>query len=1090
MRKIFTLLALLVFVCLQSSGQDRTISGKIISSQDNLGIPGVSVVVEGTTIGTSTDVEGKYSLSVPAKAKRLRYSGVGLTTKFIDLTESNVIDVTMEPGAINLNPVVVTALGVPREEKSLGYATQQVTGSEVSTAKEANFINSLQGKVAGVTISGSSNIGGSSRILLRGIRSINFENQPLFIVDGVQINNANFATRDQARGALGYDYGNAAQDINPEDIESINVLKGSAATALYGSEGANGVIIITTKKGVARTKGPGRLPIGISISTGVNLSDVLIFPTYQNKYGGGAASTDPNQPGVTISEFIPSDIHPGELRSNFEYDGSWGPVMNGQSVYQWDSYYPSLPTYNQKTPWSPHPSNIEDFYQTGVTVNNSVALDGGNENSQFRLSYTNFNDKGIVPNSYLNRNVVSFNGSNRFSNKFTASLSLNYIRANATGRPQTGYNNLASNFTQWWERQLNMEELKDYKNPDGTQRAWNMNSETDPSPLYWDNPYWTCYENYETDLRNRYYGAINLSYDLFKNVTLNGSLQSDHYNDGRQERVAVGSALATSISKYSVEDIEFNENTYLLNLTLKQALNDNFDFTGLIGVSRKDRKTTDDYATTQGGLKVPGYYSLNNSVDAIASFNSDILPIQQLRKNSIYASLSLGFKRFLYLDLTGRNDWSSTLPPENSSYFYPSATASFIFSELTHAKWLSYGKVRAGWAQTAIDPVPYATDATRPQVTDNFIAGPGTYATAVVPNLAHNPDLKPERTSSWELGLEVAFLNGRLSGDFTYYNSLSKDVIFNVQQSITTGFNTKTYNAAELSNKGIEVQLKGIPVQTKSGFEWGLGVNYAKNENIVEKLFTDENGKETESVLLENAPFSATFQARPGESYGQIVGYDYAYDQNGNHIIDPGTGAYARTAKVVPLGSVLPNFTGGFTTWVAYKGFRLTGVIDFQDGGKLFSLTNTWGKYSGTLEETAEGNIREEGLVLDGVVQTGVDAQGNPISDGTKNTTKIAAVDHFFLDGGYVITAADVYDASFVKFRELTLSFSFPQKWFKNTTIQGVTFSLVGRNLAIIHKNIPNIDPESAVSTKNIQGLEGGQLPTTRTMGASLNVRF
>ncbi|MBL0032323.1 MAG: TonB-dependent receptor [Bacteroidetes bacterium] len=372
-----------------------------------------------------------------------------------------------------------------------------------------------------------------------------------------------------------------------------------------------------------------------------------------------------------------------------------------------------------------------------------------------------------------------------------------------------------------------------------------------------------------------------------------------------------------------------------------------------------------------------------------------------------------------------------------------------------------------------------------PSICINRFAG---FATAIVPNIANNSELQPEKTSSIEIGTQLIFLEGRINLDFTYYNTTSKDVIFAVQQSLSTGYTSKFYNAAEISNKGIELQIDGQVIKTKSGFVWGVGVNYAKNTNMVEKLFTDENGNETQSLRIQNAPFSATFEARPGMAFGQIVGYDYAYDANGNHIIDGG--AYARTAKVQPLGSVLPNFTGGVSTWFEYKGFRLFGLIDFQDGGKLFSMTNMWGKYSGTLKETAEGGIRENGLILEGVEQTGVDASGNPISDGTPNTTSIAAIDHFFLDGGYVITAADVYDASFIKFRELSLTYALPKKLFLKSSIQGVSVSLVGRNLAILHKNVPNIDPESAVSTSNVQGLEGAQLPTERTYGVTLNVRF
>jgi len=1069
MKKTCTLLTiLLAFTCLQVIAQDRVITGKVISSQDNLSIPGVSVVVLGTTNGTSTDIEGNYSISVSAAAKALRFSGIGMITKDVQIGASTSVDVTLDADVLKLDEVVVTALGVKRSEKSLGYSTQRVGGDDVSTAKEANFINSLQGKVAGVNITGSSNMGGSSRILLRGIRSISYENQPLFVVDGVPINNSNFTTADQARGAKGIDFGNAAQDINPDDIAEISVLKGSSATALYGAQGANGVIIVTTKKGTARVKDGKRSPVGVSLSSGITFSKVSVLPEYQNRYGGGASE-----------DFLPTDADPNILRSNFEYDGSWGPEMNGQLVRQWDSYYPSMPNYGKTTPWVSNPDNIKDFYETGVQRNNSIAVDGGNENTTYRLSYTNLNENGVMPNSSLNRNVLSFSGTNKFSKRLSSNVSVNYMRANAKGRPFTGYNGLGSNFTQWWQRQIDMSQLEDYKNPDGSQRTWNMNAEDDLSPLYWDNPYWTCYEDYETDVRNRVYGLGNLSYDLGKGFGLSGSLKTDFYNDSRQERIAKG---GTNISEYKENDISFQENNYEMMLTYKTSINEDFDFNGFVGVNRQDRKITNIFNTTQGGLNVPNFYSLTNSVDKI---KADPL-ISQLRRNSVYASASIGYKRYLYLDVTGRNDWSSTLPVENNSYFYPSVTGSFVFSELVQAKWFSYGKIRAGWATTAIDPPAYAATETRPIVSENF----GGVASAVVPNRSNNTDLKPEKTNSWEIGTEMIFLNGRATVDFTYYSSLSKDVIFPVQQSSATGFSSKFYNAAEISNKGIELMVNLIPVQTKSGFSWGIGANYGKNKNIVEKLFTDENGKETESLLLQNASFSVSLQVRPGMEYGQLVGYDYVYHTDGSKIVDPSTNSYAYTATVQPLGSVLPNFTGGVNTWVQYKGVKLFALVDFQDGGKIFSMTNMWGKYSGTLKETAEGDIRTNGIVLDGVVQTGVDADGNAVSDGTVNTGNIAAVDHFFLDGGYIISSADIYDASFIKLREITLTYALPSRLFEKTAVQGLSISLVGRNLAILHKNVPNIDPEGGLSSSNVQGIEGGQLPTTRTYGVSLNVRF
>jgi len=1059
MKKTITLFICLFSLSLATWAQDKTVTGKVTSSQDKLGIPGVSILEPGTTNGTVSDIDGKYSIKVKSTTTQLRFSGTGLTTRTVDIPASNSLDLTMQPDVQKIGEVVVTALGIKREEKSLGYSTQKVSGDDLAAAKEANVINSLQGRVAGVSITGSSNMGGSSRILLRGMRSINFENQPLFVVDGIPMNNENVATVDQQRGALGYDYGNAIQDINPDDIESINVLKGPSATALYGSRGSNGVIIITTKKGVAREKSEKYSPIGVTLSTGWSMKKIYNLPKYQNRYGGGASS-----------DFIESDIHPGELRSEFEYDGSWGPELLGQEVYQWDSYVPSMANYNKKTPWVAHPNNVKDFFETGIVKNNSVSLDGGNEKSLFRLGYTNYDEKGVIPNESLNRNIISFNGSNKFNDRLSATLNMNYVVARGKGRAATGYNSIASNFNQWWQRQLDIKELKDYKNPDGSQRAWNMNAEDDPSPLYWDNPYWVSYENYETDQRNRLYGGLTFDYDIGKGLSIAVSGKTDYYNDNRQERVAVGSAVATAIPAYSENSITFNENNYDMILSYKHRLGDDLDFNGFVGVNRVDQKFSNKFVSTQGGLNVPNFYNINNSTSSELIYSSQV---RQLRKNSLFASASFGYKSFLYLDVTGRNDWSSTLPEGKNSYFYPSITGSFVFSEKLDFNWLSYGKLRAGWAQTAIDPVPYRSTLTSPSMSDNFNGLP----TSVIPGTFNNTDLRPEMTSGFETGLELHFLQKRISLDVAYSSTRSKDVIFNVQQSGASGIDFKIYNAAELTNKTVELMINVIPVKLKNGLEWGVGMNWAKTNNKVVKLFTDELGNETENVQIGTAPFSATLQMRKGMEASQIVGYDFVYDDKGNKVVGA-DGFYLRSETVKPLGSVLPDYTGGVNTYVSFKGIRLSGLIDFQKGGKVFSLTNVWGKYSGIFAETAEGDIRENGLVNEGVTET-----------GEQNTTVIAAVDHYFQDGGYVITAADVYDASFVKLREMTLSYELPQSLFKKA-IRGVSVGVYGRNLAILHKNVPNIDPEAGLSSGNVQGFEGGQLPTARIFGVNLNVRF
>lgn len=1067
MQKIKFLLTLILSVSsLYLMAQTRTITGKVTDAKDNYGLPGATVSEKGTTNATATDDDGNYSITVKSSAAVLIFKSIGMTTKEIVLGPSNVLNVSLVEDAKLLDEVVVTAFNVKRSEQSLGYSTQKIDGAALLESKTANFVNNLQGKVAGVQITGSSNLGGSSRIILRGIRSITGENQPLFVVDGVPMNNNNITTADQARGALGYDYGNAIQDLNPEDIESIDVLKGATASALYGSQGANGVIMITTKKGTARKMTNGKSPLGISVGSGVSWSKVALLPEYQNKYGGGASP-----------EFVPSDLFPGEPRAEFEYDGSWGPALNDTMVYQWDAYYPELANYGKKTPWSAHPDNIKDFFRTGLTTNNSIALDGGNETSLFRVGFTNFRQTGTMENSKLTRNSISFNGSHKFSNRFTTTIGANYVKTKAKGRPETGYNNLTSNFTQWWQRQLDIEELRDYKNSDGTQRTWNLSAEDDPSAYYWNNPFWTLYENYETDSRDRIYGNVSMNYKINDWLSLIGNAKTDFYNEGRQERIAVGSV---DESKYSEEVIRATQNNFDLILNAQKALNDNWDITAFAGLTRQDKFLQDDYTTTQGGLNLPNYYVLKNSKNSLKSIPSQ----EKTRINAVFGSVSFGYKRALFVELTDRNEWASTLPAGNQSYNYPSASASWIFSDLVDKKWLSYGKLRAGWSLTANAPRAYTAGPNNPILSANFLGD----ATAVVSNVGNNTTLKPEKTRQWEIGTEMSFFGRRASLDFSYYNTLSKDVILPVQQSGASGITSKWINAAEISNKGIELALRGTPIKTKSGFEWGLGFNFGKNKNMVEKLFI-ANGDTTQSIRLANAPFSAVLEARPGYAYGQIVGYAFERDANGNKLTDGGF--YVSTAKVQSLGSVLPDYTGGFSTWLAYKGIRLNAQFDFQKGGKIFSMTNMWGKYSGTLAETAEGDIRENGLVVDGIAISGYDDNGNPISSGIANTDTIAAVDHFFANNGYVITEADVYDASFLKFRELSLTYDLPTSWFNNAKfVQGISIGASARNIAILAKNVPNIDPEAGLSSGNVQGLEGAQLPTERTIGINVSVRF
>jgi TonB-linked SusC/RagA family outer membrane protein len=526
-----------VFVVTAFSYGQRVISGVVTSSKDKQPVIGAIVLVEKTTIGTTTDIDGKYSLTVPADAKNLVVSYTGMKTQTLPITGATV-DIILNDNEKILDDVVVTALGVKRDRKALGYATQQISGADVDEAKDANVINNLEGKVAGVQITGNGNIGGSSRIVIRGIKSLTGENQPLFVIDGVVIDNSNITSGNGAGGNLeagniGYDYGNAASDINADDIETINVLKGGAASALYGSRGANGVIVITTKKGSKHEKGKYRSPIGVTVSENVMFNKVAVLPDYQNQYGAGYGPNFQQDPNSAT-----------QLQLRMQDDGSWGPAIDGRLVRQYSSYDPYDPTYGNATPYSSHPNNVKDFFQTGYLANTNVSMDGANDNGAFRMSFSNLDQKGTVPNSTLKRNTISFTGSYNFTDKLFASIGANYVHDENVGRPAIGYNSVFSNFTQWFERQIDISDLKNYINPDGTQRAWNLNNNNNYAPYYWNNPYWQSYMNYESDHRDRIFGNAEVGYKLLKWLTAKFRATTDFYNEIREERVAVGSATA------------------------------------------------------------------------------------------------------------------------------------------------------------------------------------------------------------------------------------------------------------------------------------------------------------------------------------------------------------------------------------------------------------------------------------------------------------------------------------------------------------------------------------------------------------------
>ena len=1035
--------------------QERTISGTVTSAEDGSSLPGVNVVVKGTTNGTVTDIDGSYRLTVPQEGGILVFSFIGLQSTEIEIGTRDVLDVQMSADVQQLGEVVVTALGISREKRSLGYSVQELQGDAVSAVKDGNIVSSLGGKIAGVQVtSNTGTVGGSSRIIIRGINSISGNNQPLFVVDGTPIDNSNFNSAYAQTGGGGTDFGNTAADINPEDIESISVLKGANAAALYGSRAANGVIVITTKSGKNR-KG-----LGISFTTGVTANNAMILPDYQNEYGGGYKQT--------------FDLYNGEPVVNYAADESWGPRMDGTPVRHWYSWYEDDEDFGRLTPFSPNPNNVKDFYETGITTNNNIALAGGNESTKFRVSYTNFRQSGVIPNSQLARNTIAVNASSKLNEKFTASISANYVNTDNSGIPGQGYGdnqgNVVTSFNQWFQRQLDMDKLRNYKTADGKDRTWNIKSPTNLDPLYWENPYWVLYES-PTDLtRERVFGNVSVAYNIIEGLTVQGWARTDFYTDRRQERIASGS-IPQDWYRESVRQLRENNFEFLAQYN-KNFAND-FSLAVNLGANSRQQSYHNNTMGTVGGLSVPNFFNVDASVDRpnITDFKS------RKTVNSVYGSASFGWRGTVFVDASLRNDWSSTLPEDNNSYLYPAVTGSFVFSELLNTSVISLGKLRAGWSQVGNDTDPYRTGIT--YSSQNPYGDKPAFA---VPNRLNNPNLKPELITSTEFGLEMGFLNQRVGFDFTYYSIEATDQILSLDVPSTSGFSTTVVNAGLLTNKGIELMITGSPFANPNGFSWDIGVNWARNRNEVVEL-----AEGLDNYLIDS--WGPSINAKVGYPYGTWVtdGFVY-YDgiEDDAHRIVGSNGLFERATNQT-FGSYLPDWTGGVSNTFSYKGINLYALIDFQKGGQLYSVSNRYGVYSGLMAETvgnnAQGNpLRDPVSEGGGVLAEGVDENGNP------NTVYADAISYF----QHLRTRREyfLYDASFVKLRELKVSYAFPSRWFTNTPFQSLEIAFVGRNLAILHKNIPNVDPESAYGSGNIQGFENGQHPSTRSLGFSLNVKL
>jgi TonB-linked SusC/RagA family outer membrane protein len=1088
---LLCLTAMLTLVSASLWAQDRAVSGKVTSVEDGSPLPGVNVVLKGTTSGTVTDVDGNYRLTVPQDGGTLVFTFIGLQSQEVAVGARSTVDLQMTADVQQLSEVVVTAMGIEKTKNELAYAAQKVDGDQVSQTRDNNFVNALSGKVAGLDIKRTNSMGGSTNVIIRGFKSITGNNQALFIVDGVPIDNSNTNTtgsddpaRAQTTGRGGYDYGNAAADINPDDIASVNVLKGAAATALYGSRAANGVIMITTKKGKG-TKG-----VGVTVNAGVTVGsiDKSTFAKYQHSYGQGYGPyyEDPDTGHFLYRDAATGFDTPGsgpDLVSPLTEDASYGEKYDPNlMVYQWDAFDPLSPNYGKKTPWVAAKNDPTTFFTTPVQKNFSVLLDGQTDKGYFKLGYTSNNENGILPNSGLQKDFMNLGASYKITDKLTGSGAINVSKISGLGRYGSGYDdkNLMTNFRQWWNVGV---DIKDQKAAYERNRAaggtgnvtWNWADPTNLVPIYWDNPYFTRNENYETDGRLRYFGYTMLEYKATNWLNFMGRVSLDTYNELQEERQAFGSV---SVSNYSRFNRTFREYNYDLMANINKDFSETFNFKAVLGTNVRKTHIESIFAETNGGLALPRLYALSNSANPI---QAPLEKSSDLQVNGVFANVTFGYNKLLFLDLAGRRDESSSLPKGENVYYYPSASVSFVFSELVgNSPWLTGGKFRVNYAE-----VGNTAPAQSVKDTYDFDAPFGSVPMFSVAGTKNNPNLKAERTKSFEVGTEMSFIDGRVGFDITYYKQNTVDQIIPLPISRASGYSFKYVNAGNIENKGIELQAFGSPVHTDD-FEWKISVNWTRNRNKVVELPTG-----IDNLQLGSYQGGVSINASLNEPYGSIRGENFVF-QDGKRVVGA-NGRYLRSATSNEvIGNITPKWVGGIQNKFTYKNVALSFLVDMKHGGNLFNLDMYYGLATGLYPETAGTNDLgnpSRNAIGDGGGFIYTDAVKQ---DGTPNDIRVTNAEFGYYGYRRIPSAGFVYDASYVKLREVALTYSLPASIMTRIpALKGIDLSLVGRNLWIIHKNTPYSDPEDGLGSGNLAaGYQVGTYPNVRNVGFNAKFRF
>ncbi|HYU54454.1 MAG TPA: SusC/RagA family TonB-linked outer membrane protein [Gemmatimonadaceae bacterium] len=1042
-----------------AQAQGTTISGQVTGTAGTP-LSGASVNIPALRVGGFTNEAGNYTFTVPASAngttvtvtaRRLGYqpSSASVTLSGTAVSQNFSLSVS----ATELVGVVVTALGLTREKSRLGTAQQQLSAGEVNETRAQNLVQQIQGKVSGVQITAPGTQGGSTNIIIRGQNSITQNNQPLFIVDGVAVSNANRGGAPFVGTNTSFDYGNAVSDLNPDDIETLSVLKGPNAAALYGSRAANGVILITTRKG-GNTGGR----IRTDINTNLTFEDFSVFPKFQNLYGQGSGGAfewyDGNYGGI-----------------NDGTDESWGPRLDGRPICQFTS--PGAGTANcQPTPWIAHPDNVRDFFRTGVTGSTTVGVSGGSERAFGRLSMGGDNVEGIFPDNLFQRRNASLSGTFRASERVTVDGSVQYIHNAGRNRAGVGYsgrNPLQSMFN-WFGRQVDIEALRDYQKG-GATNGGPANAEFNWNYSYHNNPFWQQEKNPQLDDRDRIIGSVALNYQLLDGLNAQLRTGSDIYRFGVQQLYGQRSQSFgdwTYAGAFRFLNDYRNDNNTDLTVTGTRRLT-NWLEANIVAGGNNRREYFNSNAQQTAGIVVPDVYNPSNA--AIAPTVTQV--IQRRRVQGIYGSAAFTINNWWTVEGTARNDWSSTLPAGKNSYFYPSVNTSVVVTDAIpslQGRLLSSLKVRAALARVGSDAPVYS-------LAPVFLGDPNRFGNQpqyrLDPTLA-NADLKPEITRSDEVGAEIAMFDNRVTLDASAYRKSTHNQIFDVDVSGASGFTRKWINAGSISNKGIEALLGLNLFQDPTGFSWNTTFNFARNRSKVVDLAPD-----VDAILLGTGGFGEVrVEARRGEPYGVIRGYKFRRDDAGNLLIG-NNGRPLREATQSSLGSIQPNSTGGWANQFRYGNFAFNTLLDIKRGGKLYSVTQMFGEYAGVLESSLRG--RENDWNDPGIVVEGLN-----VNTGQPNTVSITSERYFH--GLFGFTEAYVYDASYVKLRELRLMYSLPGSWAnKILGARAASIAFTGRNL-ITWKNVPNIDPEFAYSSRNDQGIEVNMSPNPRSFGINLRV--